>query len=133
VTPKLTVNYGVRWEYYPFATTDHGGVKLFDPKTGNVLIGGNGTVPLDDGVEVGHGQLLPRAGVAYRLGMKTVIRAGYGLSADSNNWRFFRNNYPATTNSIFWQHRLFSRREPYWGDACSLSGSRGRHTFRSGA
>ena len=99
VTPKLTVNYGVRWEYYPFATADHGGVKLFDPKTGNVLIGGNGNVPLDDGVDVGRGKLLPRFGIAYRLGSATVIRGGYGLSADSNNWRFFRNNYPATTNS----------------------------------
>ncbi len=99
ITPKLTVNYGVRWEYYPFATADHGGVKLFNPATGNVLIGGFGSTPLDDGVNVGHGQFLPRVGIAYRLGPKMVIRAGYGISADSNNWRFFRNNYPATTNS----------------------------------
>ncbi|MGA2329153.1 MAG: TonB-dependent receptor [Bryobacteraceae bacterium] len=99
VNSKLTVNYGVRWEYYPFATTDHGGVKLFNPATGNVLIGGYGSTPLDDGVNVGHGLFLPRLGIAYRLNDKTVIRAGYGMSADSNNWRFFRNNYPATTNS----------------------------------
>jgi outer membrane receptor protein involved in Fe transport len=99
VTSKLTMNYGVRWEYYPFATADHGGVKLFNPSTGNVLIGGYGSTPLDDGVNVGHGQFLPRVGIAYRLGSNTVIRAGYGMSADSNNWRFFRNNFPATTNS----------------------------------
>ncbi|MGA2262220.1 MAG: TonB-dependent receptor [Acidobacteriota bacterium] len=99
IIPKLTLTYGLRWEYYPFATTDHGGVKLFNPATGNILIGGNGSVPLNDGVDVGHGQVLPRVGLAYRIGSKTVIRAGYGMSADSNNWRFFRNNYPATTNS----------------------------------
>ncbi|MBO0857029.1 MAG: TonB-dependent receptor [Chloracidobacterium sp.] len=99
LTPKLTINYGLRWEYYPFATADHGGVKLFDPTTGNVLIGGFGNTPINDGVDVGHGQFLPRLGVAYRLDDKTVIRAGYGMSADSNNWRFFRNNFPATTNS----------------------------------
>jgi hypothetical protein len=98
-TPKLTLTYGIRWEYYPFGTSDHGGLKLFDPRTGNVLIGGYGSTPLDDGVDVGIGQFLPRAGLAYRLGPKTVIRAGYGMSADSNNWRYFRNNYPATTNS----------------------------------
>lgn len=99
VTKNLTLNYGLRWEYYPFATSDHGGVKLFDPRTGNVRIGGYGNTPLDDGVFVGLGQLLPRVGLAYKWGEKTVIRTGYGMSADSNNWRYFRNNYPATTNS----------------------------------
>lgn len=99
VTPNLTINAGLRWEYYPFATADHGGVKLFNPATGNVLIGGYGSTPLDDGVDVGHGQFLPRFGLAYRWKSKMVIRLGYGMSADSNNWRFFRNNYPATTNS----------------------------------
>jgi len=99
ITPKLTMTYGLRWEFYPFATTDHGGVKLFDPKTGNVLVCGNGSVPLDCGVDVGHGQFVPRFGLAYRLGSKTVIRAGYGMSADSNNWRFFRNNWPLVSNA----------------------------------
>jgi hypothetical protein len=98
-TTNLTINYGVRWEYYPFATSDHGGVRMWDPSTGNVLIGGFGNTPLDNGVDVGHGQFLPRLGIAYRWGSKMVIRAGYGMSADSNNWRFFRNNFPSTTNS----------------------------------
>jgi hypothetical protein len=99
VNSKLTVNFGVRWEYYPFLTTDHGGAKLFDPSTGNVLICGSGSTPLDCGVDVGHGQFLPRLGIAYRLNEKTVIRTGYGMSADSNNWRFFRNNWPLVGNA----------------------------------
>ena len=99
VTPKLTLSYGVRWEFYPFATADHGGARLFDPSTGNVLIGGRGNVPVDDGVDVGYGQFLPRAGLAYRLTSKTVIRAGYGMAADNNNWRFLRNTYPFVTNT----------------------------------
>jgi hypothetical protein len=99
ITSKLTVNYGVRWEFYPMATSDHGGVKLYNPLTNDVYIGGHGSEPMNDGVSVGHGQLLPRLGIAYRLGSKTVLRTGYGMSADSNNWRFFRNDYPATINS----------------------------------
>ncbi len=99
VNPNLTLNYGARWEYYPFPTTDHGGVKLFNPATGNVLIGGNGSTPIDLGVDVGWGQIVPRVGLAYRWGSKTVIRAGYGMSTDSNNWRFFRNNWPLVSNA----------------------------------
>jgi hypothetical protein len=99
VSPRLTVNLGLRWEYYPFPTTDHGGVKLFNPDTGNVLIGGNGSVPIDLGVDVGWGQIVPRFGLAYRWGDKMVIRGGYGISTDSNNWRFFRNNWPLVSNA----------------------------------
>ena len=98
-TPKLTVSYGLRWEFYPFGTADHGGLKWFDPTTGNIYIGGHGSVPINDGVDTGHGQFLPRLGLVYRLTSKTVVRAGYGMSADNNNWRFFRNDYPNTTNS----------------------------------
>jgi hypothetical protein len=98
LTPKLTVSYGVRWEFYPFASADHGGLRVFDPSTGNVLIGGHGSTPVNAGVGAGSGQFLPRAGIAYRLSPKTVIRAGYGMAADNNNWRFLRSSYPLTTN-----------------------------------
>jgi hypothetical protein len=59
VTSKLMVNYGLCWEFYPFATAGHGGVKIFDPATGDVVIGGYGNVPREDGVGVGHGQFPP--------------------------------------------------------------------------
>ncbi|HEX4488582.1 MAG TPA: TonB-dependent receptor [Terriglobales bacterium] len=100
ITQKLTVNFGVRWEFYPFPTSDNGrGVSYLDPDPsspyyGSILVGGVQGIPRDDTVSVGHGMFLPRLGVAYRLREKTVIRAGYGMSSDPNNWRFFRNNYP---------------------------------------
>ena len=38
---------------------------------------------------------MPRVGVAYRVNPSMVVRVGYGISADPNNWRYFRNAYPA--------------------------------------
>jgi hypothetical protein len=87
---------GLRWEYYPFGYSDNGkGLRYLDLNTGNVLIGGYGNVPRDDGIDVGHGQFLPRVGITYSPTPTTVLRAGYGISADPNNWRYFRNAYPA--------------------------------------
>src|SRR5207302_391035 len=108
VTPKLTFTYGVRWEYYPFATSNHTGAKFFDPTTGSVLIGGIGSVPEDDGVDVGHGMVAPRLGLAYRLTNKTVIRAGYGISVDPNNFRALRDTYPNITNMDYQAGTLFA-------------------------
>jgi len=100
VTSKLTLNLGVRWEYYPFGYSDNGkGLRWFNPADGNVYVGGYGNVPQNDGIDVGNGQFLPRLGAAYRLTGSTVIRAGYGMSFDPNNWRYFRNTYPGSVNS----------------------------------
>jgi hypothetical protein len=96
LTPNLTLTLGVRWEYYPFGYSDNGrGLRYLDLNTGNVLIGGYGNTPRGDGIDVGYGRFLPRVGAAYRLTPSMVIRAGYGQSADPNNWRYFRNAYPA--------------------------------------
>lgn len=102
VTPKLTLNYGLRWEYYPMAYSDIGGARVLDPTTMDVSVGGgNSGIPINDGVNTGHGLFLPRVGIAYRPLENTVIRAGFGMSSDSNNWRFLRNAYPAVTVSDF--------------------------------
>ncbi len=100
VLPKLTLNLGVRWEYYPFGYSDNGkGLRWFNPADGNVYVGGYGNVPQNDGIDVGNGKFLPRLGVAYRLTNSTIIRAGYGMSFDPNNWRYFRNTYPGSVVS----------------------------------
>src|SRR5205823_4312520 len=102
VSPRLTVNYGVRWEYYPMAYSDIGGARVLDLSNMNVLVGGGSSgIPIDDGVGTGKGLFLPRVGIAYRPMEKTVIRLGCGINADSNNWRFLRNAFPAVTISDF--------------------------------
>jgi len=96
VTPTLSLDYGLRYEAYPMAYSDHGtGTRVLNTATMNVLIGGHGTVPVNDGVNTGHGEFLPRFGLAWRPVANTVVRVGFGLGADSNNWRFMRNDYPA--------------------------------------
>ena len=94
VTQKLTLTYGLRWERYPFPTKDNTGINRFDPETGLVFTGGLTGVPEDTGAESGPGQFLPRIGVAFRWNDKTVLRGGYGQSADPRPFIDFRNAYP---------------------------------------
>jgi carboxypeptidase family protein/TonB-dependent receptor-like protein len=101
INRKLTLNYGMRYEYYPFATRADRGGERYDPETDKVLVGGLGNVPRNAGVDVGHGQLAPRLGIAYRVSGKTVARAGYGISIDPNSFRNLRDAYPATISSQF--------------------------------
>lgn len=122
VTPKLSVDLGVRWEFYPMAYSDHGGARVLDPNTMNVLIGGSGGVPLKDGVSVGAGLFLPRIGIAYRPTNTTVFRLGYGIGADSNNWRFLRNSYPAVTISDFVSNTYPQALKSAFAPAASFTG-----------
>jgi hypothetical protein len=79
---NLTLTLGVRWEYYPIMTYAHFGMVRFDAGTGNVNVGGFGTVPSSTGNTTSKKQFAPRFGLAYRLGSKGVIRGGYGISVD---------------------------------------------------
>ncbi|MBO0800917.1 MAG: TonB-dependent receptor, partial [Blastocatellia bacterium] len=83
VTPKLTVNYGLRWEiYFPQYVNgkDQGGFQ--DLSTGEVLIAGENGVGLNGNVKTSLTHFAPRLGIAYEITPKTVLRAGYGRSYD---------------------------------------------------
>ncbi len=83
VTSKLTLTYGLRWEdYLPQTAAKPGGAGSFDPTTGEVLAAGVGSVPLNLGVQAYNKLFQPRIGIAYQATPKTVIRAGYGTSAN---------------------------------------------------
>src|SRR5262249_26716433 len=83
VTPKLTLNYGLRWEIYSPQTVtgkDQGG--WLNIHNGEMMIAGENGVPLNGGVKNSFKNLAPRFGVAYQVNNKTVIRMGYGRSFD---------------------------------------------------
>jgi hypothetical protein len=95
VSRALTVTAGLRWELFAFPFRPDGlGVSRFNEADGNVYNGGVGNVPQNTYASSGNGLFLPRAGFAYRLNDKTVLRAGFGMSSDPQGFNEFRNAYP---------------------------------------
>jgi hypothetical protein len=81
VTRKLTLEIGVRYELYTTIKPRYkGGASNYDPATNTLLIAGYGDIGLSTGVEAQPHNFAPRAGFAYRLDDKTVVRGGYGIS-----------------------------------------------------
>jgi carboxypeptidase family protein/TonB-dependent receptor-like protein len=88
VTPRLTINYGLRWEiYFPqTVTADRAGGFLIpnfkDPKSSVFNVPGEAGVDRSGKVRQSLTNLGPRFGIAYLIQPKTVIRAGYGRGFD---------------------------------------------------
>jgi outer membrane receptor protein involved in Fe transport len=96
-TPNLTVNLGLRYEYYPLMTRQNRGIERLDFDTFNVNLGGLGGNPTDLGFDVSKTLFAPRLGAAYRLNDRTVLRAGYGKTFDPLPWsRPMRGRFPLT-------------------------------------
>ena len=97
VNEKLTVNLGLRYEYYPLMSRANRGLEQLDYNTFMVKLGGLGGNPKDLGIKVDKLLFAPRVGIAYRLTENTVFRAGYGKTFDPLPWsRPMRGFYPLT-------------------------------------
>ena len=104
VSEKLTVDVGLRYEYYPLMTRANRGIEQVDgaddlnsarnlaSNTGaltpdengdlkpSVLLGGLGGNPEDLGIKVSRTLFAPRLGAVYRINENTVFRSGYGVT-----------------------------------------------------
>lgn len=102
ITPKLTLDLGLRWEFYPPATPAHkAGFSQYDPTTNSLLIAGYGNVPMNVGIHTHHKDFGPRIGIAYRLNDKTVFRTGFGISYAPFPDNTYAYNYPVKQNNFF--------------------------------
>lgn len=104
VSSRITVNYGVRYEYHPGWQEESGRLATFDIGTGSIVVQDGsigkvsglfpqGYVNVVEASELGlpgstilktdRNNFAPRLGVAYRpWGVDTVIRAGFGVYFD---------------------------------------------------
>jgi hypothetical protein len=85
VTPKLTVNVGLRLDYFPIPLRKGTGMEYYNKSDGTMTICGIGGIPASCNIFDQYKlHLAPRVGIAYRFS-NTVIRAGFGMATDPTN------------------------------------------------
>jgi hypothetical protein len=82
ITPKVTLDYGLRWDYQTYLQETYGRMPNFGPTTPNPSYGNVNGAPvfIKDMAEVYPHAWGPRLGLAYQFMPKTVLRAGIGIS-----------------------------------------------------
>lgn len=85
LTPRLTVNAGLRYELVTPQYVDGNHLANFDPKTNMLIQASGGSLYNRALVHTPKLDLAPRLGVAYQVDSKTVVRSAYGLSFDQFN------------------------------------------------
>ncbi|HXP84873.1 MAG TPA: TonB-dependent receptor [Bryobacteraceae bacterium] len=113
VTRKLTLDYGLRWDFSTYLKDGNGTYEIFSPSTPNPVAGGRLGAIIGEGYGGGRCNCQfaknypfafgPRLGVAYQITPKTVLRVGAGVSyfkTDDNNLGYSAGSeYIYTTSS----------------------------------
>lgn len=106
VSPKLTLDLGLRWEYYPIMHRADRGLERVDLATLSVLLGGRGDNPQNVSLEAAKDNFAPRLGLIYQRqhGRPRRLRRHVQLGP----WgRPLRGFYPATSAASFFQNEPF--------------------------
>ncbi len=80
VTPRLTLNLGVRYEYFTPQWERDNKLSNFDPGKRALIPAKSGSIAERAQVNPDRNNWAPRIGAAYAIGPKTAVRAGYGIS-----------------------------------------------------
>ncbi len=83
ISPKLTLNLGLRYEFAPYPREIHGRAEFFDFATAQEVIAGHGVRP--EIVDPDYNNFAPRVGLAYQVTKNTVLRAGGGIYYATDN------------------------------------------------
>src|SRR5215468_6961 len=130
VTPKLTLNYGLRWDYAGQGHELHYRSSMIDLTTPNPSAGGLPGAFIYEGFGPGRCNCTftktypyafgPRLSVAYRLNEKTVARAGWGVSySQLANWWYVTGGSPTLGlgfNSIDFSDPAFGKQALFLKD-----------------
>ena len=94
VTPKLTLDYGLRWDtWFADRSLNKGQGGRYDGTDNLVRIPGVGGISLSGGMKTDYNNFSPRLGIAYSIDPKTVVRTGYGRS-------YFQGTFGWTFNTL---------------------------------
>jgi outer membrane receptor protein involved in Fe transport len=80
VSPKLTLNLGVRYEFATPQYDRDNRMANYNPATNSLVEAKNGSLESRTLVNPSYKNFAPRVGFAYSLTPKTVMRSGYGMS-----------------------------------------------------
>jgi Carboxypeptidase regulatory-like domain len=92
ITPNLTLNIGLNWNYQSPINDPTNRISTFIPSQGGIVAAGvNSSLWPRDWTDFG-----PRFGFAYQPGSsgKLVVRGGYGIFYQVPNVNYFGNNHP---------------------------------------
>jgi hypothetical protein len=84
VSKKLTLNLGLRWEYYSPYSEIANRWSNFNAATATIRVAGQNGLGNTAGVQKDWKDYAPRFGFAYQLDSSTVVRGGYGLFYNPN-------------------------------------------------